>query len=153
MDTDDINNEVDKILDLAGKRKGALITLLQKIQECFGYLPRPAIERLAVRLGVPVSEIIGVYSFYAQFRTKPVGKQHIKVCHGTACHVSGADKVSYALKEELGIGHGETSKDGVFSVEEVACLGCCSLAPVMMIDEETFGRLTPDRARKILREV
>ena len=148
----DINKEVDKMADLFGKRKGSLITLLQKIQETFGYLPRPAIERLADRLGMPVSEIIGVYSFYAQFRTEPVGRQHIKVCHGTACHVSGADKVSYALKEELGIGHGETSKDGVFSVEEVACLGCCSLAPAVMVQDETYGGVSADKLRLILKE-
>jgi NADH-quinone oxidoreductase subunit F len=152
MHTCDCAKEVDKIIDLCGTKKGSLITLLQKIQEIFGYLPKSAIERLAGRLGIPVSEITGVYSFYAQFRTKPVGKQHIKVCHGTACHVSGADKVSFTLKEELGIGHGETTKDGVFSVEDVACLGCCSLAPVVMVQDETYGGVSPDKIKKIIKE-
>ncbi|MDA8132900.1 MAG: NADH-quinone oxidoreductase subunit NuoE, partial [Elusimicrobia bacterium] len=145
MQNSAIISEVDAIAAKYGDRKGSLIPLLQLIQSRFGYLPRPAIERLAERMGVAPAEIIAVYSFYAQFRTTPVGKHHIKVCHGTACHVAGADKVSSALHEELGIGHGQTTPDGEFSVEDVACLGCCSLAPVVMVQDETYGGITPDK--------
>ncbi len=152
MQTVEIQRQVDVLVAQFGKKKGALITLLQKTQERLGYLPRPAIERIAAQLSIPLAEIMGVLSFYAQFRLKPVGRQHIRVCHGTACHVSGADKVSFALKEELGIGHGETSKDGEFSIEEVACLGCCSLAPVVMVKEETYGAMSGDKVKKVLKE-
>ena len=152
MDTKAIAKKVDSIVTGHGDKKGSLIPLLQLIQAHFGYLPRPAIERLAESLAVAPAEIIAVYSFYAQFRTTPVGKQHIKVCHGTACHVSGADKVSYALNEELGIGHGQTTKDGEFSVEDVACLGCCSLAPVVMIQDETYGGINSDKVKRLVKE-
>ncbi|HNW45583.1 MAG TPA: NADH-quinone oxidoreductase subunit NuoE, partial [Elusimicrobiales bacterium] len=152
MNNTAISKEVDSIVERYGDRKGSLIALLQLIQGQFGYLPRPAIERLAEKLKVAPAEIIAVYSFYAQFRTTPVGRQHIKVCHGTACHVSGADKVSYALKEELGIGHGQTTKDGAFSAEDVACLGCCSLAPVVMIQDETYGGMNSDKIKRVIRE-
>ena len=147
-----IINKVDSLTAKYGAKKGSLIPLLQLIQGEFGYLPREAIERLAEKLAVAPAEIIAVYSFYAQFRTTPVGRQHIKVCHGTACHVSGADKVSYALKEELGIGHGQTTKDGEFSVEDVACLGCCSLAPVVMIQDETYGGINSDKVKRLVKE-
>ncbi|MDA8242917.1 MAG: NADH-quinone oxidoreductase subunit NuoF [Elusimicrobia bacterium] len=152
MQNSAIISEVDAIAARYGDRKGSLIPLLQLIQSRFGYLPRPAIERLAERMGVAPAEIIAVYSFYAQFRTTPVGKHHIKVCHGTACHVAGADKVSSALHEELGIGHGQTTQDGEFSVEDVACLGCCSLAPVVMVQDETHGGVTPDKVKKLVKE-
>ena len=152
MDNKAIIKEVDSIVASHGAKKGSLIPLLQCIQNHLGYLPKPAIERLAEKLGVAPAEIIAVYSFYAQFRTTPVGKQHIKVCHGTACHVSGADKVSYALKEELGVSHGQTTKDGEFSVEDVACLGCCSLAPVVMIQDETYGGINSDKVKRLVKE-
>ena len=148
----DIAQEVDSIVARYGDKKGSLIALLQLIQGHFGYLPKPAIERLAQKLGVAPAEIIAVYSFYAQFRTAPVGRQHIKVCHGTACHVSGADKVSYAFSEQLGIGHGQTTKDGAFSIEDVACLGCCSLAPVVMIQDETYGGMNSDKIKRLIKE-
>ncbi|MBI4351120.1 MAG: NADH-quinone oxidoreductase subunit NuoE [Elusimicrobia bacterium] len=152
MDNTVILKKTDSIVAKYGTKKGSLIALLQHIQAEFGYLPKPAIERLAEKLKVSPAEIIAVYSFYAQFRTKPVGRQHIKVCHGTACHVSGADKVSYAFKEELGIGHGQTTQDGEFSVEDVACLGCCSLAPVVMVQDETYGGINSDKVKKLIKE-
>jgi NADH-quinone oxidoreductase subunit F len=152
MKTAEIERQVDGIVAQFGRKKGALITLLQKVQERLGYLPRPAIERLSEHLSIPVAEIMGALTFYAQFRLKPVGRQHIRVCHGTACHVAGADKISFSLQEELGIGHGQTSKDGEFSVEDVACLGCCSLAPVVMVQDETYGGLTGDKIKKVIKE-
>jgi NADH-quinone oxidoreductase subunit E len=96
---------------------------------------------------------MGVATFYSQFRFKPVGKYLILLCKGTACHVNGADAVAAAIKDELGIGDGETTADGLFSLKTVACLGCCSLSPVMMINETTYGSLTPARTREILRRL
>ncbi len=152
MDNTVIIRKVDSIVAKYGHKKGSLIALLQLIQGEFGYLPRQAIERLSQKIDIAPAEIIAVYSFYAQFRATPVGRQHIKVCHGTACHVSGADKVSYALKEELGINHGQTTKDGEFSIENVACLGCCSLAPVVMIQDETYGAINSDKIKRIVKD-
>jgi len=152
MDNTVIIRKVDSIVAKYGHKKGSLIALLQLIQGEFGYLPRQAIERLSQKIDIAPAEIIAVYSFYAQFRATPVGRQHIKVCHGTACHVSGADKVSYALKEELGINHGQTTKDGEFSIENVACLGCCSLAPVVMIQDETYGARKSDKIKRIVKD-
>ena len=132
---------------------GAVIPILQEAQEALGCLRPETIETLALGLGIPASQIYGVVTFYAQFRLKPIGKHLCKVCHGTACHVSGATEVGEAICDQLRVEEGGTTADGRFTVQSVACLGCCSLAPVMMVDEETFGRLTPDRARKVLREV
>lgn len=132
---------------------GAVIPILQEAQEALGCLRPQTIETLALGMGVPASQIYGVVTFYSQFRLMPIGKHLCKVCHGTACHVSGATEVGEAILDQLHLDEGGTTADGRFTVQSVACLGCCSLAPVMMIDEETFGRLTPDRARKVLREV
>ena len=132
--------------------KGVLIPLLQRTQEIYGYVPSEAMEMISEFTGIPVSQIYGVVTFYAQFRLTPVGKHLIKVCHGTACHVSGAEKVTDALVKNLHIEPGETTEDGLFTMEIVACLGCCSLAPVMMIDDETYGRIEKKKVRKILRQ-
>ena len=130
-----------------------LIPLLQKLQGAYGYLPQDIIVRLSERTGIKVPEILGVATFYSQFRLTPMGKHVIKLCHGTACHVNGADNIGAALCDELGIGLDETTEDGLFTIETVACLGCCSLAPVMMVDGEVHGRLTQDKARKVIREI
>jgi NADH-quinone oxidoreductase subunit E len=129
-----------------------MIPVLQEVQEALGYLPIWAIEAIAYGLEIPASQVYGVVTFYAQFRLKPIGKHLCKVCHGTACHVSGATEVSEAILEQLRVVEGATTEDGKFTVESVACLGCCSLAPVIMIDQDTFGRLSPDKARKIVKE-
>jgi len=129
-----------------------LIPLLQKLQEAYGYLPQDVIERLSERTGIFVSQIMGVVTFYSQFRLKPVGKNIIRICFGTACHVIGAENIASAICRELGIELGGTTEDKMFTVESVACLGCCSLAPVIMINDETHGRLTPDTARSVIRE-
>jgi len=143
---------VDEVADSVGAGRGMLIPVLQSVQERIGYLPPEAMQRIAERTGVPAAGVFGVATFYSQFRLKPVGRYIVKVCHGTACHVQGAVAISEAICDELGVQDGETTPDGKFTVESVACLGCCSLAPVMMIEEDTFGRLTPDTARKIVRE-
>jgi len=147
-----IRDAVDEVVSEMAPGRGALIPVLQNVQSRIGYLPREAMERIAQRTGVPASRVFGVATFYSQFRLEPVGRYVIKVCHGTACHVQGAVAVTEAICSELGVEPGDTTADGKFTIESVACLGCCSLAPVMMIEENTFGRLTPDAARKIVRE-
>ena len=131
----------------------ALVTILQRAQEIYGYLPTDVLYRIAERQGVSPAKAMGVATFYSQFRLKPVGKNLIMLCKGTACHVNGADSIAAALKEELGIGDGETTEDGLFSLKEVACLGCCSLSPVMMINETAYGSLTPQKAKEIVRRI
>jgi len=128
-----------------------LIPLLQKLQTAYGYLPKDVIERLSLRTGIFVSQIMGVATFYSQFRLEPIGKNVVRVCFGTACHVNGAENIADALCRELGVALGGTTDDRMFTAESVACLGCCSLAPVITINDETHGRLTPDTARGIIR--
>lgn len=131
----------------------ALVTVLQRAQDIYGYLPSDVIYRIAERQGVSPAKVMGVATFYSQFRLKPVGKNLIMLCKGTACHVNGADTIAAALKEELGIGDGETTEDGLFSIKEVACLGCCSLSPVMMVNDVAYGSLTPQKAKEIVRRI
>jgi len=132
---------------------GSLITILQKTQEIYGFLPRKALEHIAGKIGVKPAKILGAATFYTQFRFKPIGKYLIMLCQGTACHVNGSEKIETALLEELKIKGGETTPDNLFTLENVACLGCCSLAPVMMINGEAYGKLTPESARKIIRDI
>lgn len=131
----------------------SLIPLLQKTQENFGYLPKEALEEISRYLGVPLSRVYGVATFYAQFRFEPLGKYVIKICHGTACHVNGAVNISQAITEELGIEEGQTTEDSLVTLERVACLGCCSLAPVIMINNKVFGKLTPEKVRKLIKDL
>ncbi len=141
-------------IDLINKRKtkGSLIPLLQSAQDTYGYIPEKVIHYISEIVGIPAAEIYGVITFYAQFRLKPLGKYVIRICEGTACHVNGAKDLLKTLQAELGISVGETTEDGLFSLQSVACLGCCSLAPVVMINEDTYGSLTSDKVRKIIRE-
>ena len=132
---------------------GSLITILQKTQDVYGYLPQEAIEHIADATSIPLAKVIGVATFYTQFRFEPVGKYLVMLCQGTACHVNGSLRIEQALLEELGIGDLETTADGLFSLKNVACLGCCSLSPVMMINGEAYGSLTPDKVKKIIREL
>ncbi len=132
---------------------GALIPLLQSAQDTYGYVSERAIDYISHVTGVPPAEIYGVVTFYAQFRTKPLGEKVIKVCNGTACHVNGVKEIANTLTDELGINYEETTEDGKFSMVSVACLGCCSLAPVVMVSNETFGRLTPQKTRKLVRDL
>ena len=131
-----------------------MIQILQQTQEQYGYLPRLALQEIAQRTGVSLSEIYGVASFYNQFRLKPVGKYLITVCHGTACHVAGAPLVSAAFSEVLGIDLNETTKDRLFTLQAVNCVGACALAPVVRVgDDETHGRMTPDSARQLVHDL
>ena len=144
---------IKDVLDQYADVKGSLISILQKTQEIYGYVPIDAVYHIAERTGLTPAKIMGVATFYAQFRFQAVGKYLIMICKGTACYVNGANAVADAVMEELGIGDNETTADGLFSLSLVSCLGCCSLAPVMMINEDTYGSLTPDKVRKILRDI
>ena len=143
-------DKIDVVLREFEGRKGSLIPILQKTQAQLGFLSKEAIQYISDKAKIPAAEIFGVATFYAQFRLEPIGKNIIRICHGTACHVANASKISDALYEELKIEPGGTTKDLKFTVEEVACLGCCSLAPVIMINDKTYGRLTPGKIKDIL---
>jgi NADH-quinone oxidoreductase subunit E len=127
-----------------------LIAILQAVQERFGYLPAEALEEIARRTRTPLSRVYGVVSFYAQLYTKPRGKHTVRCCRGTACHVKGASKVIDMIRRTLGIEDGQTTPDMLFYFESIACLGTCFLAPVMMIDDEYYGELTPQRVEQVL---
>ena len=144
---------IKDVLDKYAGVKGSLISILQKTQEIYGYIPIDAVYHIAERTGLTPAKIMGVATFYAQFRFTAVGKYLIMICKGTACYVNGANRIADAVMEELGIGDNETTADGLFSLSLVSCLGCCSLAPVMMINEDTYGSLTPDKVVKILRDI
>ncbi len=143
---------VDNIYDTWKTQKGALIPMLQEIQDEFGYLPRTALEYLAKKIRTPISKIYGVCTFYSQFHLNPRGQHIIRVCQGTACHVRGVAKIAAALVEELKVPVGVTTDDLLFTYESVACVGCCGLAPVMMIDDVTYGRLIADAVPDILKK-
>ena len=144
---------LNDVLEKYASVKGSLISILQKTQEIYGYIPIDAVYHIAERTGSTPAKVLGVATFYSQFRFQAMGKHLIMVCKGTACYVNGAERIIDAISEELGIGNNETTADGLFSLSIVACLGCCSLAPVMMIDEDTYGSLTPDKVKKILRDI
>ena len=149
--------ELAPVIEKYGGTRGSLITILQKTQDIYGYLSLDAINYIAAKTGVKPAKIYGVATFYTQFRLKPIGKNLIMLCKGTACHVNGADLIEEAVSEFLDISDGETTEDGLCTLNNVACLGCCSLAPVMMIKsadgEETFGNLTKDKVKIILGEI
>ena len=144
---------IEGIVEKYKDTKGSLITILQGVQEIYNYVPMEAIEYIAEQTGIKPAKIYGVLTFYTQFRMNPVGKNLIMLCQGTACHVNGSEAIEEAIHEELGINDGETSEDGLFTLINVACLGCCSLSPVMMINGETYGKLTPQSTKKIIAEM
>ena len=144
---------IEPTLDEYAEVPGSLIAILQKTQDVYGYLPEDVLDYIAEKTGTPIATIMGVASFYAQFRMEPVGKYFIMLCQGTACHVNGSQLISKAVCDELGIEDGQTTEDGMFSLKHVACLGCCSLSPVMMVNGQAYGSLTPDKARKVLRNL
>lgn len=144
--------KLKKIISKYEEENGSLIPLLQEIQRELGYIPQEGLRLISEKTGIPESQIYGVITFYDQFRLKPHGKYIIKVCHGTACYLSGAKEITDSLCDELGISVGETTDDKLFTLETVSCLGACGLAPVMMINEETFGRLTTRQARRIIKK-
>lgn len=142
----------EEMLDHYRGEKGALVPLLQEAQSIFGYLPPEVMARVADAAGEPLSKALGVATFYSQFRLKPHAKYTIRCCHGTACHVSGAPLISHEIERHLGIKAGENTDDMLYTVEEVHCVGACGMAPVVMIDDRAFGKLTPDKAVKVVKE-
>jgi NADH-quinone oxidoreductase subunit E len=153
-----MNSDID--LDLLNplikkykNKKGNLIPLLQGAQNLYGYIPIEVFEKYAKETDLKINEMYGVATFYAQFRLKPVGKHIVRICHGTACHVQNASKVTEDLINFLNVKDGETTEDRIFTLETVACLGCCSLAPVMMIGDETYGKLNGKKAVDVLKEI
>jgi len=149
--------ELAPTLEKYGKVSGSMITILQKAQEIYGYLSKECIDHIAEKTGIIPAKIYGVATFYAQFRFNPIGKNLIMLCQGTACHVNGSQVIEEAICEFLEIKDGETTEDKLFTLNNMACLGCCSLAPVMMIKnsdgEETYGSLTKDSVKDILAEI
>ncbi len=144
---------LDKILDEFASIKGAIIPVLQQTQEVYGFLPAEALTYIAERMRVPVSQVYGVATFYAQFYLEKRGRHIVKICDGTACHVKGAGEIVKVLEEDLKIKAGETTPDYRVTLEVVYCLGSCGLAPVAVVDDEVVGRLVPEKARKIVSEL
>jgi NADH-quinone oxidoreductase E subunit len=142
---------IDSVIDkFAGKKREALIPLLQQLQDTYGYLTRDMLTQAGEALGMPVSKVYGVASFYNQFRFQAPGQYQIQLCRGTACHVKGSQAVLEAVKQELKIEPGQTTRDGLFSLEVVACVGACGLAPVICINGEFFAGVTSDSIRHII---
>lgn len=148
LEAENIRQKLQKF----SKEPRSLIPILQFVQDRHGYLPRSFMEEIGNYLDLAPSKVYSVASFYTQFRFEPLGKHLVKICHGTACHVKGAETVTETVESELGVTMGETTEDGEFTVERVACLGCCSLAPAMMIDDTVYGNLTRDKIKNTLND-
>lgn len=142
--------QLSEVLAEYSGQKGSLIPVLQKAQDIYGYLPKEVLKQVAVSLKMPFSQVYGVVTFYAQFHLEPRGRNIIRVCLGTACHVRGGEKILDTIRKEVKIDDGETTDDLRFTLESVACIGACGLAPVIMVNDDTHGRLTPDRLAGIL---
>lgn len=143
---------LEEILARYREEKGALIPLLQDAQEVYGYLDEKIMRALAKGAGYQLSQVYGVATFYTQFRLEPIGEHLIRVCHGTACHVAGAGLISEEISNFLGVRDGQTTPDMKFTLESVMCVGACSLSPIMIVDEDTHGKLKPANVRKVLKK-
>jgi len=142
--------DANSILDKYETMQGALMPVLQAIQEAYGYIPEPCVHLAAERLNVYPSQIYGVLTFYAQFHLAPRGKYIVRVCMGTACHVKGAGRIGDTLKDRLGIGHAESTEDLKFTAEYVACIGACGMAPVIMVGDDTYGSMTVQKMDEVI---
>ena len=147
-----LERQVRKVLARHPAERSELIPILQEVQDAIGYLPQEALRVVAEHLNVPEASVYGVATFYAQFYLEPQGRHRIRVCRGTACHVRGSGRIRRMVERKLGVKEGETTPDMLFTYETVACLGACALSPVMIIDNNYFGRLTPERTEVILEE-
>lgn len=143
-------SKVDEIIEQTPNKKGALIPVLQKIQKAYGYVPEEFIERIAEGLHVYPADVYGVLTFYSQFKLKPRGEYIVRVCSGTACHVKGSDRIAEDLVTKLHIAVGETTEDRRFTLEKVACVGACALAPVIIVNEDVHAKMTTDESRKVI---
>lgn len=152
MSFDDFN-KLEPIFEKYRNTQGSLITILQKAQDIYGYLPIELINHIAEKTQIKPAKVLGVATFYTQFRLKPIGKNLILLCQGTACHVNSSKVIEDTIFEHLHIHDGETTEDGLFTLNNVACLGCCSLSPVMMINGQTYGGLTAEKTKKILKDI
>ena len=141
---------LQQVIDELRNEPGCLMPIMQRAQDIFGYLPEEVQNYIAKELDIPVSDIYGVATFYAQFNLEPKGKYIISVCMGTACYVKGSQQVLDKLEEVLGVPAGRTTKDGVFTLNATRCLGACGLAPVIMVNDDVYGRLTPDQIPAII---
>ena len=145
-------NFIKDVCKSFGNKPGEVINVLHKVQGEYGYLPAEVQEPVAKELGIPVSRVYGIVSFYSFFTMTPKGEHPISVCLGTACYVRGAEKVLDELKRQLGIGVGEVTPDGKFSLTCLRCVGACGLAPVIEVGDKVYGRMTPDRVKDVLAE-
>lgn len=143
---------LEGVLERYAGERGALIPLLQDTQEAYGYLDERIMRALAKGAGYQLSQVYGVATFYTQFRLEPIGEHLIRVCHGTACHVAGAELISEEISNFLGVKDGQTTPDMKFTLESVMCVGACSLSPIMIVDEDTHGKLKPANVRKVLKK-
>lgn len=150
MSSVDLGPALDVLDDMAPVDHGHVIPLLQSLQDTYGYLPPPVLLEVSEQTGIPASRLFGVATFYAQFHLEEHGRHTVRVCRGTACHVRGRQVIEEAIDEELGILPGQTTEDRRFSLETVACLGTCFLAPVVMIDHDYYGTVNPDKVGEIL---
>jgi NADH-quinone oxidoreductase subunit E len=148
----DINQELTGVFEGYQGRREEIIPLLQAVQEKFSYLPSEGMKKIAEFTRVPASSVFAVATFYAQFRFEPLGRNHIMVCRGTACHVRGAQAILEEMTDELGLEGEGTTEDQEYTVETVACIGCCALAPVITVNEEVHGNLSKNKVRKLLRD-
>ncbi len=149
-----MEKECRKILDKYHRDDGNVISLLQDMQESFGYIREDTVNWFSKELNIPASNFYGVVTFYAQFYLKPRGKNIVTACCGTACHVKGSDNIINKVRENLKIPEGETtSKDGKFTIESVACVGACSIAPVFIANKKVYGKMTSDKAARMIEEV
>jgi NADH-quinone oxidoreductase subunit E len=146
-------NRFAEALWLSDGSTSDLIPLLQAAQETFGYVPQRAMEAISGGTGIPMAEIYGVVTFYKQFRLTPRGDLVIKICNGTACHVNGSTMLESTIEDVLGIARDETDGEGLFTLESVNCVGCCSLAPVIMVNDETYGSLSPRKLTTLLKKL
>ncbi len=153
LEIDVDKSSILKWLDEIGRDQSDSIPLLQKIQEEYGYLPREAMNIIAKNSKISARQLYGVATFYSQFRLNPIGRHLIKICHGTACHVRGADRINTSIRHALNMTDesSNTSKSGGYTLEDVACVGCCSLAPVMVIDQDIYGDLVGAQAKRSLK--
>jgi NADH-quinone oxidoreductase subunit E len=143
---------IEEVLSKYQGQEGAMIPILQEAQEVYGYLSEELLAAIGKRLRIPLSRIYGVVTFYAQFYTTPRGRYTVRVCRGTACHVRGGKNVLKAVQRHLGIGEGETTADFKFTFETVACLGACALSPVLLVNKNYYGKLTPAKVDQVLKQ-
>ncbi|HEY82630.1 MAG TPA: NADH-quinone oxidoreductase subunit NuoE [Dehalococcoidia bacterium] len=146
----EVKDKLDEILSHHSANRDELIPILQEVQEALGYLPQEAMQKVARFLHLPESAVFGVSTFYAQFKFFPTGKKKVRLCRGTACHVRGAPHILEEVEKRLGIKPGETTDDLEYSLETIACFGSCALAPVMVVDDNVYGRMTPKKVAQIL---